>query len=157
MLVFYHSTFYVVANDATTMASLSTSNQLISSLTERMLWLAQHLWIGVPIFFVVSGYCIAASVDSLLRKPYSLKQYFQRRLRRIYPPLWIACLCAVTFTFLIAHFTPTLSEQCLPTPPLGKLVALELAGEFFRDGIVALSLQPDRPALFDAQHVDVVL
>lgn len=45
-------------------------------------------WAGVPLFFVISGYCIAASADSARRKPQSGFQFFVRRFRRIYPPLW---------------------------------------------------------------------
>jgi peptidoglycan/LPS O-acetylase OafA/YrhL len=48
-----------------------------------------RLWIGVPIFFVISGYCIAATADSNQRRKQSLKDYFYRRFRRIYPPYWI--------------------------------------------------------------------
>jgi len=47
--------------------------------------LAMRGWIGVPLFFVISGYCIAASAS----RPQAFTDYFLRRLRRIFPPLWI--------------------------------------------------------------------
>jgi peptidoglycan/LPS O-acetylase OafA/YrhL len=47
--------------------------------------LAMRGWIGVPLFFVISGYCIAASAS----RPQPFSDYFLRRLRRIFPPLWI--------------------------------------------------------------------
>lgn len=49
----------------------------------------QRLWIGVPLFFVISGYCVTASADALRRRPGAGAQFFWRRFRRIYPPYWI--------------------------------------------------------------------
>ena len=34
---------------------------------EWLLYAATYLWLGVPLFFVISGYCIAASADSARR------------------------------------------------------------------------------------------
>ncbi len=48
-----------------------------------------HFWTGVPVFFVVSGYCIAAAADSARRRPHPAGRFFLRRFRRIYPPLWV--------------------------------------------------------------------
>ena len=52
--------------------------------------LCSELWIGVPMFFVISGYCIMASIDSSRRQQTSTIRFFLRRFRRIYPPYWIA-------------------------------------------------------------------
>jgi peptidoglycan/LPS O-acetylase OafA/YrhL len=54
-------------------------------------WLAagtSRLWVGVPMFFVISGYCISATADSSRRKGQGTGTYFLRRFRRIYPPYW---------------------------------------------------------------------
>ena len=45
---------------------------------------------GVPMFFVISGYCIAASADALRKKKASALLFLGRRARRIYPPYWVA-------------------------------------------------------------------
>jgi peptidoglycan/LPS O-acetylase OafA/YrhL len=58
-----------------------------------------YLWAGVPIFFVISGYCIAATSDSTRRRGLPLRQYFVRRVRRIYPPYWAMLVLA---TLMIA-------------------------------------------------------
>jgi peptidoglycan/LPS O-acetylase OafA/YrhL len=50
---------------------------------------AARLWMGVPIFFVISGYCISAAADSQRRKTSGASRYFVRRFRRIFPPYWI--------------------------------------------------------------------
>src|SRR5208283_4905468 len=45
---------------------------------------------AVMIFFVISGYCITASAQSCLRKGIGFGAYMRRRIRRIYPPYFIA-------------------------------------------------------------------
>lgn len=53
--------------------------------------------IGVMAFFVISGYCIAATSESCLRNGYGFKTYMRRRVRRIYPPYFFAiCFFVVT-------------------------------------------------------------
>jgi len=52
-------------------------------------FVVRKLWAGVPMFFVISGYCIAATSDSSRRKQGATKDFFKRRLRRIFPPYWI--------------------------------------------------------------------
>jgi len=58
------------------------------SFVDWLFGLTGVLWIGVPFFFVISGYCIAAAADSTRRKPNPGWLFFTRRFRRIYPPLW---------------------------------------------------------------------
>ena len=49
------------------------------------------------IFFVISGYCIAATTTSTLRNSQGFGIYMRRRLRRIYPPYFFAvCFFIVT-------------------------------------------------------------
>lgn len=62
------------------------------------IYIAQRLWIGVPMFFVISGYCISATAESTLNRNHSAGTYFWRRVRRIYPPFWI--FLASTFALL---------------------------------------------------------
>lgn len=50
---------------------------------------AARLWAGVPIFFVISGYCISATADNQRRRGTPVSTYFVRRFRRIFPPYWI--------------------------------------------------------------------
>jgi peptidoglycan/LPS O-acetylase OafA/YrhL len=52
-------------------------------------------WLGVPIFFVVSGFCIHLSHQRSKSKAWSV--YFARRFFRIYPPYLVALLL---FSFL---------------------------------------------------------
>jgi len=110
MLLLYHTTFY-------SEHTWSTGDPSTWSIPGLAMNLLGRMWIGVPIFFVVSGYCIASSVDSLRRKPYSISNYFYRRFRRIYPPLWAALVLVVGFTLLVG-LNPFLSDGCLQLPTL---------------------------------------
>lgn len=109
MLVLYHTSFYVPSE-------LSLRDSATWSVPNGAVKAASLLWIGVPIFFVVSGFCIAASVGARPDRPYSLKTYFGRRFWRIYPPLWLACLWAVGVTWLISALWPGLHHACVQLP-----------------------------------------
>jgi peptidoglycan/LPS O-acetylase OafA/YrhL len=63
-----------------------------------------RFWIGVPLFFVISGYCIAASANSIRNKSGGVGRYFTRRAKRIYPPLWAAIGLATIAMFALPSF-----------------------------------------------------
>ncbi len=48
--------------------------------------------LGVPFFFVISGYCIAASADANRARELSAWSFLRRRFRRIYPAYWVAMI-----------------------------------------------------------------
>ncbi len=48
--------------------------------------LTNGLWLGVQLFFVISGYCIAAAVDNSREQQLPFLQFMRRRVRRIAPP-----------------------------------------------------------------------
>lgn len=73
-IIVFHSFFYMEKAEAGWSRALST--------------LLAFLWHGVTIFFVISGYCIAAATDSARRRENAVRTYFARRFRRIYPPFW---------------------------------------------------------------------
>ncbi len=62
--------------------------------TSRLFLLTGVLNVGVPLFFVISGFILSlpfAEARRSLRKPVSLKHYFARRLFRLEPP-YVLCL-----------------------------------------------------------------
>jgi peptidoglycan/LPS O-acetylase OafA/YrhL len=61
---------------------------------------------GVPIFFGISGFLIAASFD----KNRELKGYFVNRVLRIYPALWVCFLVSLTVVYLSNNFPGINSE-----------------------------------------------
>lgn len=94
IVIVYHSTFYV----ATEALDNHIKHLSGASIAEYLLWMTSRLWIDVPMFFVISGYCIAASADFYRRRyDYPTSRYFLRRLRRIYPPLWVFLAVFVLF------------------------------------------------------------
>jgi peptidoglycan/LPS O-acetylase OafA/YrhL len=50
--------------------------------------LGRVMGFAVTLFFVISGYCIAATADKTQRVGLSWRDYFWRRFKRIFPPLW---------------------------------------------------------------------
>jgi peptidoglycan/LPS O-acetylase OafA/YrhL len=48
------------------------------------------LFLGTPLFFVMSGYCIASCIDSVRRRGASPVLFLARRVWRIFPPYWFA-------------------------------------------------------------------
>lgn len=66
------------------------------SIVHDKVWsVLQHGYLGVQLFFVISGYCIMAAVASAARKANSVQLFATRRLRRIFPPYWASMLFVV--------------------------------------------------------------
>ena len=89
-VIIYHATLYSAL-------LRNSSASWYESPVELMGRLASYGHLGVPLFFVISGYCIAAAADAARRRPRPAGTYFWRRFRRIYPPLWAAMAVSVVF------------------------------------------------------------
>lgn len=64
--------------------------------------LIARLWVGLPAFYVISGYCITASIERTRTAGIPLRQYFIGRLRRIFPPYWAAIAAVAGVGWLLA-------------------------------------------------------
>ena len=60
--------------------------------------------LGVQIFFVVSGYCIATAACNTLQRDQSFMRFMRARIRRIYIPYW----CALPIASAISIFAALL-------------------------------------------------
>jgi peptidoglycan/LPS O-acetylase OafA/YrhL len=89
MVVLFHSVFKWESVDSN-----------LGFFCEIIIWLTKQMWIGVPIFFVISGYCISHSVDSLLDKQFQFGEYMYRRFKRIYPPYLAMILILTLLSFV---------------------------------------------------------
>jgi peptidoglycan/LPS O-acetylase OafA/YrhL len=82
--------------------------------TRLFSWLPS-LDLGVPIFFVISGYCISATADATRRSGRSTASYFKRRFRRIFPPYVIFVLSSALLIGLAYRVCPSLfGDDTLP-------------------------------------------
>jgi peptidoglycan/LPS O-acetylase OafA/YrhL len=52
-------------------------------------------YFGVPMFFVISGYCLAAAAKQARHRGDSTGRFLTRRLLRVYPPMWAAIGLAI--------------------------------------------------------------
>lgn len=55
---------------------------------EPVVFLMSKGWTGVPVFFVISGYCITATAIYARGSSKGAVEFLRRRARRIYPPYW---------------------------------------------------------------------
>ena len=95
------------------------------SLGRRDLTLAGFLaygYLGVELFFVLSGFCLAYPILRHPERPHDWKRYFYNRARRIYPAYWGALLLLSALAVLIAHahVAALLESRILVLPPLRR-------------------------------------
>lgn len=57
--------------------------------------------LGVPMFFVISGYCITGAARATILQRRSTRHYLYRRLRRIYPPYWFSIGAVAALPFVL--------------------------------------------------------
>jgi peptidoglycan/LPS O-acetylase OafA/YrhL len=84
-------------------------------------WLSDFGWFGVHLFFVISGYCIAANVCRMAQHRMGPWAFLQDRLLRIYPTYWGACLFALTLALVSMPFNHTTLAHNLPAGPVAAI------------------------------------
>jgi peptidoglycan/LPS O-acetylase OafA/YrhL len=83
--------------------------------------------LGTPLFFVMSGYCIASSLDSARRRGTAPLAFFARRIWRIVPTYWAALFCFVGLVLVLDFFGLTRLHQSPVSLELGTPRDLTLA------------------------------
>jgi len=63
-------------------------------------WISSFGDIGVTLFFIISGYCITGALCNDLLKKNSFSSYIISRVKRIYPPYFIALVLYATASLL---------------------------------------------------------
>ena len=128
-------------------ACLSTSFLTVSPLVnahQKFYVFSLAGYLGVQIFFVISGYCIASSAVSALSRAGGLKDFFQARARRIYPPYLLSLALVVLASEVattLAHRHPALAVSALARldffdrPAAFILSNLTLTSEPFGQGV----------------------
>jgi len=84
------------------------------------LWPVTGGFVGVDVFFVISGYLITSLiVQELERGAFSLTRFYERRIRRIFPALFTVLAACALFAFLVfapedmRQFSRTLTATAL--------------------------------------------
>ena len=88
-----------------------------------------HGQIGVGFFFVISGYCILATIFNAMLRGGTLQNYFVARVRRIYPPYIVAlgCLVITRLVIMLVMSRGYLQGASPPESPLGHGIGFWLA------------------------------
>ncbi|MEQ9411991.1 MAG: acyltransferase [Fuerstiella sp.] len=92
------------------------------SVIHGTLWpVIQHGYLGVQLFFVISGYCITAAVYSAMKRSHSFRYFMTRRLRRIFPPYWASMLLVIVLGLATIAVLKTPTETVFPLSPFDWL------------------------------------
>jgi peptidoglycan/LPS O-acetylase OafA/YrhL len=82
--------------------------------------------LGVPLFFVISGFCIHLRWASR-RQPVKWGAFWKRRLRRLYPPYFVVLLGCLVMVLVAA----TLGRAVYYPEPKARWIALDFAAHVF--------------------------
>ncbi len=93
-------------------------------------------YVGVDVFFVISGFLIASIIQTELdRGSFSIAKFYERRLRRIFPPLFTmlaACWAAGYFLLLPRQFAAFGKSVVAATLFAANILFYDEAGYFAR-------------------------
>jgi len=104
---------FVIVYHSTIVFSSLRAPAASPALADALVAVTHSLNVGVALFFVISGYCIAAAADNARSRGFTTGQYFGRRFRRIYPPFWFAVAASVACFFVLDYgwSSPLLSSS----------------------------------------------
>ena len=95
-----------------------------ASATEWLLYICQAGYLGVPVFFMISGFCISAAAVNHREKQHSIKRYASRRFQRIYPAYWI-CIALFGLVAAVSTALPLKLTELSVSQWLGNLFLIE--------------------------------
>ncbi len=85
-------------------ATAGTISENPSLVTQNPFWsFCRWGYLGVEMFFVISGFCIAAAVVASASRNGTILSYLRARLRRIFPPYWAAFALFLLFGYGLAE------------------------------------------------------
>ena len=66
-----------------------------STFHDQVVSFTRHGYVGVALFFVISGYCIAGAAARSMESVRPASRFLRHRFRRIFPPYWFSIFLAV--------------------------------------------------------------
>lgn len=90
-----------------------------------------HGWLGVSVFFALSGYFIVGSVERCAVRQTGAAAFWRDRLLRIYPAFWIAYVCAGLLAMAATPFNGLPPSSAWPAGPTAWMGDLSLTGLWF--------------------------
>ena len=91
-------------------------------------------FVGVDIFFVISGYLITTIiVDEMDKGSFSLLNFYERRARRILPALFFVMLCTLPFAWfwMLPQDLKSFSQSLVAVSAFGSNVLFYLTSGYF--------------------------
>lgn len=95
-------------------------------------------WLGVHVFFAISGWCIAERLAKGLRNSEGMIHFAAERFLRIYPTYWAALALAILLRLGALPFNRTPLLEALPAGGAGWLASLTLFGPPFGGSLYLL-------------------
>lgn len=93
----------------------TTYDKSLHPLAELLKAVAAPGWLGVHLFFVISGYCIAANVYRLVLNNGSSWSFIKNRAWRLLPVYWSAFFVTIVLNVVSSPFNRTSIGQNLPS------------------------------------------
>ena len=82
-------------------------DESVHPIVEPLKSIAKPGWLGVHIFFVISGYCIAASAYKIIIKNKTPWYFLKNRILRLFPVYWLAFILTIAINLIAAPFNNT--------------------------------------------------
>ncbi len=105
---------------------------------------ARYAYLGVEMFFVISGYCIAAALVGTITRNRSLRDFVVARVRRIFPTYWASCVLFLALGFALAFLK---ARGTIPGSVLGDTIAANNNLPFYLANMGLLQLAVRQPLL----------
>lgn len=92
----------------------TTYHETLHPIAEALKAIAQPGWLAVHLFFVISGYCITATLWNLRLKRETTWTFLKNRFWRLYPTYWLAFLLTFVLNVISSPFNRSDINHFMP-------------------------------------------